>query len=600
MASPFLHSRQPQDLLSRWSALLRVFVSGMSTKPPTPWAMARSENGLNSRLLLVPPRPGLISRARSLLSLLSEKLGSDRRSFERRTRECAEESFRILVESAPDAIVGVDRTGRIALVNGQAEALFGYSRTEILGQPIEILVPESQRAAHRRSRQVYQGDPHRRPMGTMAVPLYGLRKDGTTFPAEISLSPMTMEAGPLVTSIIRDVTQRMQAEAQRDELLRAQEARAQAELAQQRFHELVQDLNAIVWELDIPTGRLTFVSRRAQEMLGYPLDLWLAEGGQWLRHIHPDDLGGITAQIEARQSGSFEYRAITADGRQLWLRLILQVAQDEKGLPRQLRGLTVDITERKLAEETARVSEKLAATLQLASSLAHEINNPVSGVTNLLYLIEQQSTGNEQIRTYSQTAQEELKRVAHITRQMLAFYRDSSAAVPVDLGLLLHSIVELYGPRLHHEAISVDVCVETQRSIQGFLAELRQAFSNLLLNAIEASPGGQIRIKVHTAHDWANLARAGVHITVADNGSGIAAKDRAHVFEPFFTIKPASGTGLGLWVTDGIVRKHGGSIRLHSSIRPGRSGTAVSIFLPLEPTAPPEDPKTVRAAACVA
>lgn len=555
MASSLIHIRRLQELLRRWRGLLRSLVSGGAATTA----------------------PGGVPR----------------------TAPDAER-FQIPLESAPDAILGIDDAGRIVVVNRQAEALFGYARAEMLAQPIEMLVPESQRASHHRHRHAYQNAPHTRPMGAASVPLYGLRKDGTTFPAEISLSPVTTAAGTLAMSIIRDVTDRMEAEAQRGALIRAQEARVQAERAQQRFHELVQDLNAIVWELDVVTGRFTFVSRRAQEMLGYPLELWLAEGGQWLQHIHPDDRGRIAAQIEARQDGSYEYRAITAHGRQLWLRLILHGAPGEDGLPRQLRGLTLDITEQKLAEDSVRVSDKLAATLRLASSLAHEINNPVSGVTNLLYLIEHESADNGQIRAYAQVAQQELTRVAHITRQMLAFYRDSSAAVPVDLGGLLHSIVELYGPRLRDQATSVELRVDARLSIHAFPDELRQAFSNLLLNAIEASPGGQVRINVHAAHDWADLRRPGVHITVADNGSGIAPQDRSHVFEPFFTNKRVSGSGLGLWVSEGVIRKHSGSIRLRSTIRPGRSGTSVSVFLPLAPTSPPDEAERARAASQVA
>jgi PAS domain S-box-containing protein len=507
------------------------------------------------------------------------------------------ENFRTLIESAPDAIVGVDAAGRIALVNSQAEQLFGYTRSELLGQSIEILVPESQRAKHAAHRDSYDRHPRVRPMGAAGMPLTGRRKDGSEFPAEISLSPIRTKGGLLVTSIIRDISERVQAEAQRAELIREQAARTEAELAQQRFRELVQDLNAIVWEMDVETRQLTFVSKRAQELLGYPLEHWLARGNGWMEHIHPEDHSRVDQLLQAMKDGTVEYRAIAADGRELWLRLNAHVARDAHDRPRQLRGLTVDFTEHRNAEAAMQTSEKLTATLRLAATLAHEINNPVGGVTNLLYLIESSPSSDEQIRSYARLAQGEIKRVAHITRQMLAFYRDSSAASSVDVSRLLNSTLELYRPQLRDRGIAVDVCSDQSTPIQAFPGELRQVISNLLLNAIEATGnGGRIRIKVSTAQDWANPARQGIRITFVDNGTGIAPEHRQHIFEPFFSTKGENGTGLGLWVSDGLIRKHGGTIRTHSSIRAGHSGTAVSVFVPFETKVAVIDLRKARAA----
>lgn len=500
-------------------------------------------------------------------------------------RQRASDNFRTLVESAPDAIVGVNEQGRITLVNSQTEKMFGYTRQELLGQSLEILVPERFRKAHVGYRKDFNAHPVVRPMGTRSV-LTACRKDGTEFPTEISLSPIHTEKGLLVTSIIRDVTERKKSEDERAQLIREQAARAEAEAAQRRFHDLVQDLDAIVWEVDLENWMFTFVSKRAEQMLGYPLQKWTESPDFWLEHVHPDDRGAVVQLLRSvtrETPRHFEYRAIAADGRQLWLRLIVYVVRGPDNRPRQLRGLMVDITERKQAEETLRMSEKLAATGRLAASIAHEINNPMAAVTNLLYLLEARPDLDEGAQRYIHLAQEELARVAHITRQMLGFYRDSTSPVPVNLAEVLENTVELLSHQFRTDDIHVEKDFDTVPTVHAFPGEMRQVFSNLLLNSMEALGGkGCIRLRVKSSRDWRDLSRRGIRLSFADNGHGIRHEHLQHIFEPFFTTKGQNGTGLGLWVSYGIVEKHGGVIRVHSSTRAGRSGTCFSIFFPTD------------------
>jgi len=513
-------------------------------------------------------------------------------------RRRAADTFRVLLESAPDGFIGVDRDGRISVVNSQAEQMFGYTREELLGATVEDLIPARMRQRHEAHREGYARTPQVRPMGARGVELIARRKDGTEFPVEISLSPIRTERGLLTATIIRDVTERRKAEMQKAALMREQTARAEAEAAQRRFYELVQDLDAIVWEMDLGTRRLTFVSRRATELLGYPQERWLGISGDWLEHVQPEDRESVRKFLSAvaeQGPSTIEYRARAANGHRFWLRLIVYVVRDQYNRARQLRGLTVDITERKQMEETLRTSEKLAVTGRLAASIAHELNNPMGAVINLLYLIENQPGADEHTRTYAQMAQREMNRVAHITRQMLGFYRDSTAPTNLNPVEVLERTLELHSSTMRDAGLTVDCNFEPVPAIHGFAGELRQVFSSLLLNAAEAtSRNGRIRLKVTSSRDWGDLQRGGVRITVADNGSGIRPEDRQRVFEPFFTTKGENGTGLGLWVSLGIVRKHGGSISLRSSVREGHTGTVFSVFLPIQNSIgqPPGDATT--------
>ena len=241
-----------------------------------------------------------------------------------------------------------------------------------------------------------------------------------------------------------------------------------------------------------------------------------------------------------------------------------------------------NIEERLRTEQALLRSEKLAATGRLAASIAHEINNPLAALTNLIYLIETEAI-SDVVRTYANTAQEELARVAHITRQTLAFYRESSAPSDVNLAELIDSALFLYASAIRSKNLEVKREIRFNGSIHGYANELRQVFSNIVGNAIEALPrNGCLRIRLCHSREWSNSRKSGVRIVIGDTGEGIRPDHRPHLFEPFFTTKAEKGTGLGLWVSQGIVEKHSGFIRLKSSIGPHHSGTVFSIFLPAE------------------
>jgi PAS domain S-box-containing protein len=242
-----------------------------------------------------------------------------------------------------------------------------------------------------------------------------------------------------------------------------------------------------------------------------------------------------------------------------------------------------DITQRRQTEQTLRASDRLTQVGRLAATIAHEIRNPLDTVSNLVYLLRQDSYPNPETTHYLDMASEELGRITQITGQLLTFHREAQSPVQVDLTKVLESVLTLYAPQINMAGINVARRFDTHQPVRGFPGELRQVFSNLFINAIHSMPnGGDLILHVYESSLAWDPNRKGVRVTVLDNGIGIPSGVRKNLYAPFYTTKGEGGTGLGLWVTRGIVEKHEGTIHFISSVRPGRSGTAFSVFLPFE------------------
>ena len=252
----------------------------------------------------------------------------------------------------------------------------------------------------------------------------------------------------------------------------------------------------------------------------------------------------------------------------------------------QLMGVVLvfrDISQRRQTEQTLRASDRLTQVGRLAATIAHEIRNPLDTVSNLVYLLRQESYPNPETAHYLDMASEELGRITQITGQLLTFHREAQAPVPVDLTKVLESVLTLHAPQINMAGITVNSRFDTHRPVRGFPGELRQVFSNLFINSIHSMPnGGRLILHVYESNLAGDHGRKGVRVTVLDNGVGIPSGVRKNLYAPFYTTKGEGGTGLGLWVTRGIVEKHEGTIHFISSVRPGRSGTAFSVFLPFE------------------
>ena len=266
-----------------------------------------------------------------------------------------------------------------------------------------------------------------------------------------------------------------------------------------------------------------------------------------------------------------------------------EICIDDSGAPiRDSSGTMIgvilvfrDITERRMSEGALMRAEKLAAAGRLAASVAHEVNNPLEGLTNLVY-IARRSDELDEIRHLLFQAENELSRIAHITRQSLGFYRETSIATHFSPAAVVHEVSDFYAGRAAVLGVTLLVNTTTEREVLGAAGELRQVLSNLLANGLDAcSKGDTIRLEANSATDPRDPTRLGVRISVADTGLGIAPEHIGSIFEPFFTTKKDTGTGLGLWVSRELVEKHGGRLRVRSRNLP-KCGTVFSIFLPIQ------------------
>jgi PAS domain S-box-containing protein len=370
---------------------------------------------------------------------------------------------------------------------------------------------------------------------------------------------------------------------------REQLARVEAEASEQRFRDLVESLDAIVWQADATTRRFSFVSRRAEAILGYPVEQWREEPSFWLHHVHPDDREWTAARCRADaaegRDHALEYRMVAADGRVVWLRDLVRVLRDPEGQPRQLRGVMVDITERQRMEAELRHSQKMEAIGNLASAVAHDFNNLLTVVAGYSEFLLSARDEQDALRKYVEI-KKAVARAASLTRQLVAFgRRQGPQATRLDLNGVVADMAELLR-RLLGEDVELQTTLPPGLGpIRADRGQIEQVLMNLAVNAREAMPRGG-RLTLETA-DVVIGEEAGpidvrpgryVMLAVGDTGRGIDPETRASLFEPFFTTKAAGeGRGLGLATVYGIVRQGGGHVRVDSE--PGH-GATFSLYWP--------------------
>ena len=359
----------------------------------------------------------------------------------------------------------------------------------------------------------------------------------------------------------------------------------QKTLAESRADRTTREMAAIVeYSCDAiystsPDGTIISWNRAAEQLYGYPSEE--AVGSSVARMAPPERREEVERNRVMLNGGTpvAPYRTVRMrkDGTRWPVLLSISPLRNARGEIVGGSAIARDISAEKQSEEAIRRSEKLATAGRLAASIAHEINNPLEAVVNLLYLARHDSSHAGE---YLTLAEKEVGRVAQLAQQTLGFVRDTNSPDAMDPAAIMDEILQLYSRKFESRNVFVIRRYRNSCQISGYSGELRQLLANLLVNAADAmANGGFLRVRVAAGHNWSN-GREGVRITVADNGSGIPRNNLRQIFEPFYTTKKDTGTGLGLWVSRGIVQKHGGSIRVRSRADGGSTGTVFSIFLP--------------------
>lgn len=372
----------------------------------------------------------------------------------------------------------------------------------------------------------------------------------------------------MLEALNRELEQRV---AERTEALRKSEAefRMRAELLEVASEAIiVRDLKGVIqfWN----AGAENLYGWRRDEVLGRDLH-------RTLRTVFPVPRGEIDAALRAHGSWQGNLVQRTKDGTEIVI--AFQKVKNHEG--NAILEVGRDITAQLRAEEALRETEKLAAMGRVAGIIAHEINNPLAAITNIFYLLRNHPSLDDEARRCADLAEQELQRVSHITRQTLSFYRESKQPISVLVPELLEDVLTLQDRVLQASRICVRKKYFSSCMVQGFPVELRQVFLNLIGNAIQAMPdGGVLGVYVREATDW-TAQRRGVSISILDTGAGIRPEDARRLFQPFFSTKSTKGTGLGLWISKGIIQKYDGRITCRSYRHNQGCITCFRIFLPV-------------------
>jgi PAS domain S-box-containing protein len=490
----------------------------------------------------------------------------ERRAAEREKERLTNRLGQVL-EATTDAIVSVDRNWIMTYLNPRAIEIYAADR-QILGRNVWETFPQS----------VYEGSPYiehyYRAMNEGIASGFDAR-----YPEPLNLW-LHVDVYPTPEGIVtfsRDVTQeRLTQEALREKSEEADRQRAEIETVYRTA-----PIGLALF--DTTDFRYLRLNDRQAEFFGLRPEQVV---GRTLTEMAPiDGLKELFHQVlEGKPVTNFplEGQLATRPGEHRYWTVSYFPVVAPDGTVQAISAATLEVTQQKKSEMALMQSEKLAVAGRLAASIAHEINNPLEAVTNLLYLAGQ-SEELMDIKEFVRSAERELRRVSVIANQTLRFHRQSSSPQEVTGEHLIESVVPLFQGRIMNSGVQVEKRNRTVEPVRCFEGEIRQVLSNLVSNAIDVMQphGGRLLLRSRTGTQW-KTRRKGLYITVADTGSGIPASALDRIFEPFYTTKDIGGTGLGLWVSSEIVHRHGGALRFRSSQKKDRSGTVFSMFLPFD------------------
>jgi PAS domain S-box-containing protein len=498
--------------------------------------------------------------------------------------------FTELFEAFPDAIVAVDREGTIVQINTQAEELFGYAKDELVGQRVEILVPETYRGDHQGHRAGFAQAPKTRRMGA-GLELSGRRRDGSEFPVEISLSPVSTESGWFVLSAIRDISDRKKIE---EELRRANEElyRITAEQIgeyRSRLASIIDSSEDAILSKSLD-GTITSWNKGAEAIYGYAPEEVI---GKRISMLAPSDRADEIADILQKIARGetiehYESIRVTKEGRHVNVSISVSPLRNASGEIVGASAIARDITAQKKAEIQLRQSQKMEAIGRLAGGVAHDFNNILAIINACTEFLRDRIKADAEPAAYVENIRKAAERGATLTRQLLAFSRTPAIRPQIlDVNERIKDISKLLRPLLGDDIEVLVLAKSPAAIIEADPGQLDQIVVNFAVNARDAMPrGGKFILETGTAvFDDAFASRhqtmeAGDYIVLAvsDTGHGMDEATLSRVFEPFFTTKePGKGTGLGLATVYGIVKQNRGHIFVYSE--PG-NGTTFKVYFP--------------------
>ncbi len=466
--------------------------------------------------------------------------------------------FAAVARSCGDALVGTDLAGIVTSWNEKAAHLFGYPAAEMIGAAFTRVVPED---CHTKEMEVLK---RLEPGAMESYECTRIKKTGQAVRVLATVSLVVDDAGAVIGAL------RIEREIPINDVLDEMQPRLAAIVESSDDAIISKNLRGIITSWNQAAAHLFGYS--AEEIIGRPI-----------LTIIPPELHSEEAEILRKiQSGEridhYETRRVTKDGQMVDVSLTISPIRDRAGNIVGFSKIAREISRRKSMERRLIQSEKLAATGRMAATIAHEINNPLDSVMNLVYLARTSVAGNSKALPYLLKAENELERVSHIARQTLGYYRDPGPPAEIYLDRLLEEVLAVYRSRLLASNVAVDCAFAQYRPVSASRDELMHVFSNLITNAVDAMPEGGV-LTIHTR----DIDNAGVEVHFRDRGTGISAENLDRIFEPFFTTKGQRGTGIGLWVARQLLEKRGGSISLQSETKIPKNGTTVSVYLPFQP-----------------
>lgn len=489
----------------------------------------------------------------------------ERRAAERERDRMTARLSQVL-EATTDAIVGIDRNWVMTYLNPKAVEIYAANR-EILGLTVWEAFPDA----------VYEGSPYVEHFSrAMKEKIQGAFESYYPEPLNLWLRVDVYPTPEGIVTFSRDVTEEIAA---REALKQKSE---EAERQRTEIETVYRTAPIGLALFDTTDFRYLRLNNRQAEFFGLKPE---AIVGRTLTEMAP--IGGLKELFEQVLAGEpvvnfpLEGELVTRPGEHRYWTVSYFPVIGADGTVQAITAASLEVTQQKRAEQALIQSEKLAVVGRLAASIAHEINNPLESVTNLLYLAAN-TEDPAQARSFVLAAENELRRVSVIANQTLRFHKQSSSPQEIAGEQLLDSVLSMFQSRIVNAGIGVEKRIRTNQPVRCFEGEIRQVLSNLVSNAIDAMQtqnNRRLLVRSRAGHDW-QTGRPGLVITVADTGSGIPPTARNRIFEPFFTTKGISGTGLGLWVSHEIVERHAGTLHLRSSQRQGHSGTVFAIFLP--------------------